>query len=156
MSGVNSKKLWTDRIPEHDEFKNTVNDVAISPDGTRAVVAVGTRVLLYDAVTGELLESLRGHKETVRSVDYSFDGSHFASCGKDRVVVIWKANGQGKLKYNHSSSVQCIKYSPVSFMLASCAEVSLFHSSLYILIVYHYIGLTIFVCTASLLSRNKI
>ena len=125
MSGVNSKQLWTDKIPEHEDFKNSVNDVAISPDGTRAVVGVGPRVLLYDANTGELLESLRGHKENVCSVDYSFDGSHFASCGKDRVVVIWKASGQGKLKYNHSTSVHCVRYNPTTFMLASCAEVSI-------------------------------
>ena len=123
MNGVNTKKTWTDQIPEHDDFSNSVNDVAISPDGTRAVVAVGTRVLMYDANTGELLDSLRGHKDVVQSVDYSSDGSHFASGGKDRVVVIWKASGQGKLKYNHSTSVQCIKYNPNSFMLASCSDV---------------------------------
>ena len=125
MSGVNTKVLWSDEIPEHEDINNSVNDVAMSPDGTRAVAAVGNRVLLYDAKTGELLESLRGHKDVVTAVDYSFDGSHFASGGKDKVVVIWKASGQGKLKYNHSSSIQRIKYSPSSFMLASCSDVSI-------------------------------
>lgn len=124
MSGVNSKMLWNDEIPEHEDFKNSVNDVAMSPDGTKAVAAVGNRVLLYNAKTGELLESLRGHKDVVTSVDYSFDGSHFASGGRDKVVVIWKASGQGKLKYNHSSDIQRVKYNPVSFMLASCSNVS--------------------------------
>ncbi len=126
MSGINTKTLWSDEIPEREEFSNSVNDVAISPDGTRAVAAVGSRVLLYDAKTGELVESLRGHKETVTSVDYSFDGSHFASGGKDKTVVIWKASGQGKLKYNHNTTIQKIKYSPTSFMLASCSDVSIY------------------------------
>lgn len=125
MSGVNTKTLWNDVIPEHENFSNSVNDVAMNPDGTRAVAAVGNRVLLYDAKTGELLESLRGHKDVVTSVDYSFDGSHFASGGKDKVVVIWKASGQGKLKYNHSTNIQRIKYNPASFLLASCSGVSI-------------------------------
>ena len=125
MSGVNTKTLWSDEIPEHEDFSNSVNDVAISPDGTRAVAAVGNRVLLYDAKTGKLKESLRGHKDVVTSVDYSFDGSHFASGGKDKTVVIWKASGQGKLKYNHNSNIQRIKYSPTAFLLASCSDVSM-------------------------------
>jgi hypothetical protein len=33
----------------------------LSSDGTKAVVAVGNRVLLYNAETGDLLESLRGN-----------------------------------------------------------------------------------------------
>lgn len=72
-----------------------------SSDGTRIIVAVGTRVLYYDAQTGNLIESLRGlslavtvrsytivmylffllsgHKETVLSVGYSYDSTRFAS-----------------------------------------------------------------------------
>ena len=39
------------------------------------------QVLLYNAANGELIESLRGHKDTVTSLDYSFDGEKFASGG---------------------------------------------------------------------------
>lgn len=34
----------------------------ITKDGTRVIIAVGNRVLLYNAETGDLLESLRGLK----------------------------------------------------------------------------------------------
>lgn len=48
-------------------------------DGSRIIAAVGNRVLLYRASDGDLIESLRGHKDTVYSVSYSSDGSRFAS-----------------------------------------------------------------------------
>jgi len=43
------------------------------------VAAAGNRVLLYKADTGHLIESLRGHKDVVYSVSFSFDGSRFSS-----------------------------------------------------------------------------
>jgi len=91
-------------------------------DATRVIAAVGNRVLLYDAESGNLLDSLRGHKDTVLSVSWSFDGTRFASGGADRVVVIWKSSGQGLLKYNHTSPVQRVRYNPNAMLLASCAD----------------------------------
>ena len=80
--------------------------------------------VIYNAINGDLIKSLRGHESTVYSVDFSGDGSHFASGGADNSVVIWKASGQGKLKYPHSAPIQRVKYNPVSFQLASCSDVS--------------------------------
>ena len=48
-------------------------------DGTKVIAAAGNRVLLYKADTGDLIESLRGHKDVVYSVSFSFDGSRFSS-----------------------------------------------------------------------------
>jgi WD40 repeat protein len=48
-------------------------------DGSKVIAAVGNRVLLYKADNGDLIESLRGHKDTVYSVSFSCDGSRFAS-----------------------------------------------------------------------------
>jgi intraflagellar transport protein 122 len=123
MSGVLAKSLWSDEVPVKNGQAVSVNDVAYSPDGTRCIVAAGSRVLLYNASNGDLIKSLRGHESTVYSVDFSSDGSHFASGGADNSVVIWKASGQGKLKYPHSAPISRVKYNPVSFQLASCSDV---------------------------------
>lgn len=120
---MNTTTVWSDHVPEKDGARNPINDVAFSPDGTRVIVAVGNRVLLYNAHTGDLLESLRGHKDTVYCVHFSFDGQRFASGGSDKIVVIWKITGQGLLKYNHTASIQTVKYNPVTLLLASCSEV---------------------------------
>ena len=76
---MNSKSIWNDQIPEKDGVKTPVNDIAISPDGSRVIAAVGNRVLLYKAENGDLIESLRGHKDTVYSVSFSCDGTRFSS-----------------------------------------------------------------------------
>ena len=56
---------WSDRVPERDSIKPCVYDMCYRPDGSQLVVAVGNRVLVYDANDGDLLHSLKGHKDTV-------------------------------------------------------------------------------------------
>ena len=46
---------WQDRVPERDGVAPSVYDVCFKPDGSQLVAAVGTRVLVYDAASGELL-----------------------------------------------------------------------------------------------------
>jgi len=110
---------WTDRVPERDGQKSTVWDLAFKPDGQQLVVAVGTRVLVYDAVDGDLLHSLKGHKDTVYCVAYSRDGKRFASGGADKTIIIWTSKAEGILKYSHNDSIQKLVYNPVSQALAS-------------------------------------
>jgi len=107
-------------VPEHDGEKSSINDLAFNPDGTKLIVAVGSRVLVYDANDGDLLLSLKGHRDTVYSVCYSRDGKRFASGGADNCVIIWSNKGDGILKYSHSSSVQKVLYNPATESLASC------------------------------------
>jgi WD40 repeat protein len=135
MSGIVSTSSWSDLVPAKNGAPVSINDVSYSPDGTRCVIAAGNRVLLYDASNGDLVKSLRGHEGTVYTVDFSADGTHFASGGADNSVVIWKSSGQGKLKYPHSAAIQRVKYNPVSFLLASCTDVSWTLSSL-VLVLY--------------------
>jgi intraflagellar transport protein 122 len=119
---MNTKSIWSDHVPARDGLKSTINDLAISPDGSRLVVAVGNRVLLYNFHTGDLIESLRAHKEIVTCVDFSFDGTRFASGGSDNLVIIWKSSGQGLLKYTHAVGIQRVSYSPTNLHLLSCSE----------------------------------
>lgn len=58
-------------MPEREDKpkSNAINDLCFSPDGSRLIVAVESRVLVYDAAEGELVNSLRGHKDTVRGFD---------------------------------------------------------------------------------------
>ena len=56
-----SKVLWKDQVPSREGAKSSINDIAVSPDGTRVIVAVGNRVLFYNAENGDLIDSLRGN-----------------------------------------------------------------------------------------------
>ena len=43
--------------------------------------------------------SFQGHKETVYCLAYAKDGSHFASGGADKMVIIWTAELEGSLRF---------------------------------------------------------
>ncbi|GMF31371.1 unnamed protein product [Phytophthora lilii] len=117
---MRSVLAWSDKVPERNGEKFVVQDLAFRPDGSQVVAAVGTRVLVYDAVDGTLLHSLKGHKGTVYSVDYAHDGKRFASGGADNIVIIWTDKAEGILKYTHNDSIQKLAYNPQSQCLASC------------------------------------
>ncbi|CAK9061005.1 unnamed protein product [Durusdinium trenchii] len=118
--------LWQDKVPEREKWSNSIwsswancGRIAFKPDGTQIIVAAGNRVLVYDATDGDLVHSLKGHKESVFCVAYSRHGKKFASGGADKQVIIWTHKAEGILKYNHNESIQCLAYNPVTQQLAS-------------------------------------
>jgi intraflagellar transport protein 122 len=111
--------LWQDRVPEREKYSNAIWSIAFKPDGTQIIVAAGNRVLVYDATDGDLVHSLKGHKDSVFCVAYSRHGKKFASGGADKQVIIWTHKAEGILKYNHNESIQCLGYNPVTQQLAS-------------------------------------
>jgi len=120
---MKTKKIWSDTLPEKDGQKVPVNDLAFKPDGTELVVAVGDRVFIYNAEDGDLIQNLKGHKDTVYAVDYSRDGKRFASGGADKTVIIWTAKAEGILKYTHNDAIQKIAYNPATQQLCSCTAI---------------------------------
>jgi len=75
-------------------------DLCFSPDGSRLVVAAGHRVHVYESAVGNLLQALKGHKDTVYCVAYAKDGKRFASGSADKSVIIWSDSFEGLLKYS--------------------------------------------------------
>lgn len=112
--------VWQDKVPEREKYSNCIWSIAFKqPDGTQIIVAAGNRVLVYDAANGDLVHSLKGHKDSVFCVAYSKHGKKFASGGADKQVIIWTHKAEGILKYNHNESIQCLSYNPVTQQLAS-------------------------------------
>ncbi|XP_048590687.1 intraflagellar transport protein 122 homolog isoform X2 [Nematostella vectensis] len=111
---------WVDKVHDKDKVEQCIYDLAFRPDGSQLIVAAGNRVLVYDTNDGTLIDSLKGHKETVFCVAYARDGKRFASGGADKSVVIWTSKLEGILKYTHNDSIQCLAYNPVTQQLASC------------------------------------
>ena len=54
--------------------KGRVNEVKCSPDGTKLAVASSIGIWIYDAQTGEEIDLLTGHTDSVYSVAFSPDG----------------------------------------------------------------------------------
>ncbi|KAH9037037.1 transcriptional repressor rco-1 [Lactarius hengduanensis] len=91
-----SHKLLADRDTE--PVDSGVASVAISPDGR--LVAVGLLdniVRIWDVATGQLIERLRGHKDSVYSVAFTPDGDGIVSGSLDKTIKYWDV---GKLLAN--------------------------------------------------------
>jgi len=110
---------WSDRVPDRDGVKSVCYDIAFKPDGTQLVTGVGSRVLIYDAADGDLLYTLKGHKDSIYCVSFSRDGKRMATGGADKTIIIWTSKAEGILKYSHNDAIQSLAYNPVTQQLAS-------------------------------------
>ncbi|KAK4053240.1 general transcription repressor [Microbotryomycetes sp. JL221] len=67
-----------------------VTSVVMSPDGTLlAAGSLDTFVRIWDAKTGQLLDKLKGHKDSVYSVAFAPDGNFLVSGSLDKTLKMW-------------------------------------------------------------------
>ncbi|WWC93597.1 hypothetical protein V866_000432 [Kwoniella sp. B9012] len=79
---------------EHGPIDAGITSVALSPDGK--LVAAGsldTMVRVWNVQTGQQVERLKGHKDSVYSVAFSPDGKCLVSGSLDRTLRIWDLTG---------------------------------------------------------------
>lgn len=96
------------RITDADQQDLGVTSVAISPDSR--LVAAGSLdkvVRVWDAFTGQLLERLEGHKDSVYSVAFMPDGKTLVSGSLDKTLRMWQL-GTGERGYTSSKNA-CIQ-----------------------------------------------
>ncbi|ORX38718.1 WD40-repeat-containing domain protein [Kockovaella imperatae] len=75
---------------EHGPIDAGITSVALSPDGK--LVAAGsldTMVRVWNVQTGQQVERLKGHKDSVYSVAFSPDGKTLVSGSLDRTLRVW-------------------------------------------------------------------
>ena len=119
---MKSTLLWSDKVQDRDGLSQTISDLSFSPDGTTLLAAAGTQILIYSLGTGDLVQALKAHKETVYGVDYSYDGKRFASAGADKQVIIWNEKFEGILKFSHHEPVVAVSHSPTAGTVVSCSH----------------------------------
>lgn len=79
---------------------------------------------MWDIITGQTLQSLEGHTDSVISVAFSQQGDRLASASRDRTVLIWdtKMEQRSQSDEGHTRYVYSIVFSPQGERFASGSE----------------------------------
>jgi WD40 repeat protein/tetratricopeptide (TPR) repeat protein/tRNA A-37 threonylcarbamoyl transferase component Bud32 len=130
---ANGLKVWdvaTRREVLTLKDTSLIDGVAFSPDRRRlAGASFDDTVQVWDAATGNVVHTLRGHTQPVLGVAFSPDSRRLASCGgagisKPGEVKVWDAaSGQELLTlHGHTEAVNRVAFSPDGRRLASASN----------------------------------
>lgn len=108
--------------PDLNDDSRSVYTVVFSPDG-KHIVSGGTdsNVRIWDAATGTVVMTLRGHKGPLRGVAYSTDGRRILSASEDTTVKVWDAATGNELMTlrGHTDGIQSVAFSPDNTRIVS-------------------------------------
>lgn len=67
-----------------------VTALAITPDGNYCVAAVAETVYIWQICSGRMMAVLSRHYQSVTTIKFTDDGTHFCTAGHDGMLLVWK------------------------------------------------------------------
>lgn len=97
---------------------------AFSPDGTRIATAGADRLAkIWDATSGTIVATLRGHTGRIASVSFSADGARVVTASRDQTARLWDARtGEGLATLDHPDDVWSAAFSPDGARVVTTGE----------------------------------
>ncbi len=113
-------------VDEHGFWVVAFSPVSVaSPEGFGKIIASGSddnTVKLWN-ISGQLLQTLKGHTSIVKDVTFSPDGKIIASASFDNTVKLWNTSGQLLETFRgHTSVVNDVAFSADGKMIASASD----------------------------------
>jgi len=89
---------------------DSINAIAITPDGQKVVSSSDNTLKVWDLKTGKELQILQGHSESVNAVAITRDGQKVVSGSSDNTLKVWDLEtGKGlQILQGHSESVNAV------------------------------------------------
>ncbi|KAL0216550.1 hypothetical protein P9112_008734 [Eukaryota sp. TZLM1-RC] len=119
---VRSQLWFSEQVPVRDGQKQPVYSISVSPDGTKFLASMGSRVHLYSSENGSLITVLKNHTQDVYTVCWGRNSDSFATGGADKIVILYNSENHPSLRYSHDSSIQYLVQSPIEDILVSCSN----------------------------------
>lgn len=66
-----------------------VNSLAISPDGNYLLAGIQEILYIWQICSGRMLNSISKHYQSITTIKFTSDGSHFITAGQDGMVLVW-------------------------------------------------------------------
>lgn len=66
-----------------------VTALSVSPDGHYCVAGIAENIYVWQISSGLMFAALSKHYQTVTTIKFTDDGSHFVSAGQDGIVSFW-------------------------------------------------------------------
>ncbi|MGH3008570.1 MAG: hypothetical protein ACRDLM_04090 [Gaiellaceae bacterium] len=117
-------RVYTDAGKLLSTIRATAQHAVISPGGLGVATATGDVAQLWDATTGKLLHTLRGHSSPITDVEYSPNGLDLVTVSIDHTGLIWSAR-RGRLIHRligHFFPVYSGSYSPDGHWIVTASQ----------------------------------
>jgi WD40 repeat protein len=112
-------------LPDGDKAtKDPVRTVAYSPDGVRIATAGDDRIArIWNASSGQLLLTLKGHTDRIWSLAFSPDGKRLVTGSLDSTAKVWDANNGTALRTlsGHRDMILSVAFSPNGKLVATAS-----------------------------------
>ncbi|XP_068176500.1 WD repeat-containing protein 18 isoform X3 [Antennarius striatus] len=104
--GKNFINVWEiqrkDQLQQKIVCPGVVTCLAASPSGLFLAAAVAEAIYLWEVSTGKLLCVLSRHYQDVTCLQFTDDGSHFVSGGKDNLAQVWSLSSVIQVDSSHA------------------------------------------------------
>lgn len=125
LGGESDDGISGECIKEISLTSASVTGVSFSSDVDKPLIAAtySDMVVRLWSLEGELVRSLEGHEDWVRSVAFSPDGSRLVTGAEDNTVRIWSVDGEllDTLR-GHRGWVRSVAFSPDGRLIASAGD----------------------------------